>query len=115
LDLAVAVVVLLLLAVMEMWVVLVVEDLVEDLLVVQEHQDKVTMVEQVLAQYLHSMVKVLAAAVVLVVEDQMDKYLKVVMVVLDYIQQFQEQSLHILAVVVEVVVAIMAHHPALAV
>jgi hypothetical protein len=33
-----------------MWVVLVVEDLVEDLLVVQEHQDKVTMVEQVLVQ-----------------------------------------------------------------
>jgi hypothetical protein len=66
LDLVVAVVDPLSQVVMETLAVQVVEDLVEDLLVVLEHQDKVIVVEQVLAQYLHSMVKVVAVVVVLV-------------------------------------------------
>ena len=44
----------------------------------------------------------------------MDKHLKVVMVVLDYIQQFQEQTLPILVAEVVEVVVVRAHQVALA-
>jgi hypothetical protein len=61
------------------------------------------------------MVKALAVVVVLVLQVQMDNLHKVVMAVLDYIQQFQEQTLHILAVEVAAVVVVRVHPLELAV